>query len=222
MWYSTSSTWANLALRFSVECLVHPSIRAPPNVLSIAPIRYYFHQSRMQMEFNGFRPPWMTGILYIQCKAAPIYKMAENKSFRVRVSFPEHTINNENDQMQKNAIIERPMQTWCRPPGPLCQPLWVHLWRSTARQRYCGSKLLEIADDPNNDLWYWALLKTLRADMRAEKLYPPGTVFWLNAADGFDPTPVPPSMTELLISQVEDVEVAFSEIYFSTSMFTDQ
>lgn len=58
--------------------------------------------------------------------------------------------------------------------------------------------------------------------MRAEKLYPPGTVFWLNAADGFDPTPVPPSMTELLISQVEDVEVAFSEIYFSTSMFTDQ
>ena len=43
--------------------------------------------------------------------------------------------------------------------------------------------------------------------------------FWLNAADGFDPTPVPPSMTELLISQVEDVEVAFSEIYFSTSMY---
>ena len=29
-------------------------------------------------------------------------------------------------------------------------------------------------------------------------------------------------MTELLISLVEDVEDAFSEIYFSTSMFTDQ
>ena len=80
----------------------------------------------------------------------------------------------------------------------------------------------EVADDPKDDLWYWALLKTLRADMRAEKLYPPGTVYWINAADGLDPNPVPPSMTELLISLVEDVEDAFSEIYFSTSMFTDQ
>jgi hypothetical protein len=30
--------------------------------------------------------------------------------------------------------------------------------------------------DTNEDLWYWAMLKTLRADMRAEKLYPPGRV----------------------------------------------
>ena len=34
--------------------------------------------------------------------------------------------------------------------------------------------------DSNDDLWFWALLKTLRADMKAEKLYPPGRVYILN------------------------------------------
>jgi hypothetical protein len=27
---------------------------------------------------------------------------------------------------------------------------------------------------PRDDLWYWSILKTLRADMTSEKLYPPG------------------------------------------------
>lgn len=31
-------------------------------------------------------------------------------------------------------------------------------------------------NEEKDDLWYWALLKTLRADMKAEKLYPPGRV----------------------------------------------
>lgn len=115
------------------------------------------------------------------------------------------------------------------------------------------------ADKERDELWYWALLKTLRADMKAEKLYPPGRVFWINGQEsGFAATdakdhqvpspsatpstfdigsstarsnassPTPPSSasppletTPISIWEVEDVEVAFSEIVFSTSMFTD-
>jgi hypothetical protein len=78
-----------------------------------------------------------------------------------------------------------------------------------------------------DELWYWALLKTLKADMKAEKLYPPGTVYWINAAKS---TFVDPGQKEnkntnttpLNICEVDDVEITFSEIVFSTSMFTDQ
>jgi hypothetical protein len=114
------------------------------------------------------------------------------------------------------------------------------------------------ADKERDELWYWALLKTLRADMKAEKLYPPGKVYWINGQDNgfavvdtkesptsspstssFDygsstarsnassptppvpPTPPPLETTPISIWEVEDVEMAFSEIVFSTSMFTD-
>jgi hypothetical protein len=38
-------------------------------------------------------------------------------------------------------------------------------------------------DQERDELWYWARLKTLRADMKAEKLYPPGRVYWINGKD---------------------------------------
>lgn len=76
-----------------------------------------------------------------------------------------------------------------------------------------------------DDLWYWALLKTLRADMKAEKLYPPGRVFWINAKDTtFDEDLKKEEVlatTPLSIFEVEDVAVAFGEVVFSSSMFTD-
>nr|KAJ3416134.1 hypothetical protein HK105_001335 [Polyrhizophydium stewartii] len=91
---------------------------------------------------------------------------------------------------------------------------------------------------PDEDsLWYWALLKTLRADMKAEKLYPPGTVYWINANTTPDMVPslgraaraassgavvVSPKKTiPISIHEVDDVEIAFSELVFSTKMFTD-
>jgi hypothetical protein len=90
-----------------------------------------------------------------------------------------------------------------------------------------------VPETERDDLWYWALLKTLRADMKAEKLYPPGVVYWINAnPHGYNQDrPVDTSKlngakeaetTLLSISEVDDVEIAFSEIVFSTSMFTDQ
>lgn len=73
-----------------------------------------------------------------------------------------------------------------------------------------------------DELWYWALLKTLRADMKAEKLYPPGRVYWINSPtleeDGIQASK--PSFVKL--DEVDDVEMAFSEIAFATHMFTDQ
>jgi hypothetical protein len=90
-----------------------------------------------------------------------------------------------------------------------------------------------VPESEKDDLWYWALLKTLRADMKAEKLYPPGLVYWINAnPHGYtqdrpvEPSKLPKSgdhdTTLLSIAEVDDVEIAFSEIVFSTSMFTDQ
>jgi hypothetical protein len=94
-------------------------------------------------------------------------------------------------------------------------------------------------DKARDEMWYWALLKTLRADMKAEKLYPPGRVYWINgqdsgfaasednatvnseSRDGSSPLSNHTDTTPISIWEVDDVEVAFSEIVFSTSMFTD-
>ncbi|KAI8899404.1 hypothetical protein BC833DRAFT_585794 [Globomyces pollinis-pini] len=78
--------------------------------------------------------------------------------------------------------------------------------------------------EPHEDLWYWALMKTLRADMKADKLYPPGTVYWINAdheSVNADMQPENSKTSMLNLYEVDDVEIAFSEIVFSTSMFTD-
>ena len=71
-----------------------------------------------------------------------------------------------------------------------------------------------------DDLWYWALLKTLRADMRSDKLLPPGDIYWINALNALAP-PTPAHAIPLTLHEVEDVEMAFSEMLFSKSMFFD-
>ncbi|KAI9017389.1 hypothetical protein BC832DRAFT_527154 [Gaertneriomyces semiglobifer] len=87
-----------------------------------------------------------------------------------------------------------------------------------------------------DELWYWGLLKTLRADMRAEKLYPPGCVYWLDATTPIADASIGPLASEpcdmeasranmptaLTVHRVDDVEVAFSEFTFSRTMFIDQ
>jgi hypothetical protein len=79
-------------------------------------------------------------------------------------------------------------------------------------------------EEERDELWYWALLKTLRADMKADKLYPPGRIFWINGREGdqvVDPTVDKAGTSLLSIWEVDDVEDAFSELFFSTSMFSD-
>ncbi|KAJ3153400.1 hypothetical protein HDU86_005230 [Geranomyces michiganensis] len=90
------------------------------------------------------------------------------------------------------------------------------------------------APPSEDDLYYWALLKTLRADMRAEKLYPPGEVYWLDATTPAivassspaagprtEPGKGPRIATALTVHHVDDVERAFSEFTFSRTMFLD-
>jgi hypothetical protein len=85
----------------------------------------------------------------------------------------------------------------------------------------------QIPESQRDELWYWALMKTLRADMKAQKLYPPGRVYWINAnphgyANNDSESKMNSETTQLSIAEVDDVEIAFSEVVFSTSMFTDQ
>jgi hypothetical protein len=112
-----------------------------------------------------------------------------------------------------------------------------NLWREPGIAESVMSKILGISrakDTPMHseaeELWCWALLKTLRADMDAEKLYPPGRVYWINARTEYMTVsqssaatkPVPTSSGEMMsMHLVEDVECAFSEFTFSSSMFTD-
>lgn len=62
----------------------------------------------------------------------------------------------------------------------------------------------------------------------AEKLYPPGKCFWINSPAS-EHTPEPPlassstsPVTSLFqLHEVDDVEIAFAEVMFSSTMFTD-
>jgi|1048.fasta_scaffold212489_1 hypothetical protein len=65
--------------------------------------------------------------------------------------------------------------------------------------------------------------------MKAEKLYPPGTVYWINGIEDDNEDIITDKSqksnstnTKISLYEVEDVETVFSDITFSTSMFTDQ
>ncbi|KAG1459785.1 hypothetical protein G6F56_006084 [Rhizopus delemar] len=63
-----------------------------------------------------------------------------------------------------------------------------------------------VEDDP----WLWAMIKTMRADMTAEKMYPAGIVYWIEQG-----------VEKIKVSQCDDVQARFSEVLFSKSMFMD-
>ncbi|KAI7852929.1 hypothetical protein BDC45DRAFT_511843 [Circinella umbellata] len=46
-------------------------------------------------------------------------------------------------------------------------------------------------DEDENDQWYWAMIKTMRADMREDKLYPPSTIYLIESTAQL--TSFPPS-----------------------------
>ncbi|KAI7856320.1 hypothetical protein BDC45DRAFT_65358 [Circinella umbellata] len=69
--------------------------------------------------------------------------------------------------------------------------------------------------DDNEDDWFWALIKTMRADMRAEKLYPPSTVYTIELV------PSRHKQHRAVLSRCDDIQARFSEIVFSRTMFMD-
>ncbi|TPX46572.1 hypothetical protein SeMB42_g03645 [Synchytrium endobioticum] len=140
---------------------------------------------------------------------------------------------------------------------------------SRALHIFRGSVPSDWDSDPD-DVWEWALLKTLRAGMSADKTFPPGTIYWISAtpavcggapllmgsssnntsSDSLDeksprylgksvshetmssnPTQTSGSKnsnpststkeSKLTMHRCEDVEAAFSEAHFSTTMFAD-
>ncbi|ORX80120.1 alpha/beta-hydrolase [Basidiobolus meristosporus CBS 931.73] len=79
-----------------------------------------------------------------------------------------------------------------------------------------------LAGDPDRD-WFWSLIKTMRADMSSEKLYPPGVLYLLDTKPTLDVGPSQPAIpaTRVTMHRCENVEDRFSEILFSKSMLLD-
>jgi hypothetical protein len=74
----------------------------------------------------------------------------------------------------------------------------------------------KIEDEFNeDDQWFWAMIKTMRADMTAEKMYPPSTVYLIETI------PHVKQQHKVALSRCEDVQARFSEIVFSRTMFMD-
>ncbi|KAI8968459.1 hypothetical protein BDF20DRAFT_828162 [Mycotypha africana] len=69
--------------------------------------------------------------------------------------------------------------------------------------------------DEEDQKWFWAMIKTMRADMTAEKMYPPNTVYLIETI------PQIKQQYKVVLSRCEDVEARFSEIIFSRTMFMD-
>ncbi|KAI8138434.1 hypothetical protein BJV82DRAFT_673584 [Fennellomyces sp. T-0311] len=69
--------------------------------------------------------------------------------------------------------------------------------------------------DDSEDDWFWALIKTMRADMRADKLYPPSTVYTVELI------PSRHKQYRAVLSRCDDIQARFSEIVFSRTMFMD-
>lgn len=90
-------------------------------------------------------------------------------------------------------------------------------------------------EEEEEEQWFWALIKTMRADMRAEKLYPPGTVFLVESTPELIQRSDARAKTQhgtaqkskhkqahmVALNRCEDVQKRFSEIMFSRTMFLD-
>ncbi|ORY94787.1 hypothetical protein BCR43DRAFT_460590 [Syncephalastrum racemosum] len=104
-----------------------------------------------------------------------------------------------------------------------------------AKEKVDQSKQQHEGEDDDDEQWFWALIKTMRADMRADKLYPPSTVYLVESV----PQLVQQASTKrrsaqgqksqaqhrrayaVALSRCDDIQARFSEIMFSRTMFMD-
>ncbi|KAG1091023.1 hypothetical protein G6F42_019539 [Rhizopus arrhizus] len=94
--------------------------------------------------------------------------------------------------------------------------------------------------EEDEDQWFWALIKTFRADMLSQKLFPPSTMYLIESVPQLvqhtdstrshsSPTPSTNTRVEskhkrahmVKFSRCDDVQARFSEIVFSRTMFMD-
>ncbi|KAG1452238.1 hypothetical protein G6F56_007872 [Rhizopus delemar] len=90
-------------------------------------------------------------------------------------------------------------------------------------------------EQEENDQWFWALIKTMRADMKAEKLFPPKNVYLIECIPQLAQHSQSKSQSSnrtkneskhkiaymIRFSQCQDIQARFSEIVFSKTMFMD-
>jgi hypothetical protein len=87
--------------------------------------------------------------------------------------------------------------------------------RVVGRMRQKSKDQEEMDDEFNeDDQWFWAMIKTMRADMTSEKMYPPNTVYLIEAIPQTE-------QDKIVLSRCDDVEARFSELLFSRTMFID-
>ncbi|KAG0172909.1 hypothetical protein DFQ30_009372 [Apophysomyces sp. BC1015] len=72
-----------------------------------------------------------------------------------------------------------------------------------------------------DEQWFWALIKTMRADMCADKLYPPSTVYHIESILQPEVIGQKSKTHKVTLSRCDDVQARFSEIVFSRTMFID-
>lgn len=73
----------------------------------------------------------------------------------------------------------------------------------------------EDGEPTEDDQWFWAMIKTMRADMKSEKMYPPSTVYLIETI------PYINQQHKVILRRCEDVQARFSEIVFTRTMFMD-
>ncbi|CAO3668527.1 unnamed protein product [Rhizopus microsporus] len=101
---------------------------------------------------------------------------------------------------------------------------------------YQKKKTNEITpEEEENEQWFWALIKTMRADMNAEKLFPPATTYLIEAVPQLaqhtqsrstpsqEKTQGSKHKTAYMVqfSLCNNIQARFSEIVFSKTMFMD-
>ncbi|RUP52412.1 hypothetical protein BC936DRAFT_143688 [Jimgerdemannia flammicorona] len=105
----------------------------------------------------------------------------------------------------------------------------------TSTDASTSTSITPLENEDEDDQWFWALIKTMRADMRADKLYPPLTLYHIEAipqlavhmdaqlrtAHAAAKTERTKQAYKVVFKRCDDVEARFSEIVFSRSMFSD-
>ncbi|KAI8997273.1 hypothetical protein BDB01DRAFT_830875 [Pilobolus umbonatus] len=70
-----------------------------------------------------------------------------------------------------------------------------------------------------DDEWFLSIYKTIRADMKEEKMYPPGSVYLLECKNLADDEDDDEDLQRVILRRCDDIEARFSEVLFAKSMF---
>ncbi|RKP25728.1 hypothetical protein SYNPS1DRAFT_11374, partial [Syncephalis pseudoplumigaleata] len=104
----------------------------------------------------------------------------------------------------------------------------LHDFKAISVSLYAEHKLAEdiIARcrQPDQADWYWSLIKTLRADMTARKLYPPGDVYMVESSQEHyleKGGATPRNCIRARMMRVLQVEERFGELIFAKRMLSD-